>query len=146
MKVSASLCFCGGYINMFLKLFLAFTLIPAAEIYLLIEIGSVIGALNTLLIIIFTGMAGAYLARLEGMRTFLKIQSSLQQGSMPAEEMIDALIILVAGIVLLTPGFLTDITGLLLLIPQVRFFVKRWLRKKFDQWTNTQTINVTYHG
>ncbi len=130
---------------MFLKLFLAFTLIPAMEIYLLIQIGSVIGALNTLLIIIFTGIAGAYLARLEGMRTLLKIQSSLQQGIMPAEEMIDALIILIAGIVLLTPGFLTDITGLLLLIPQIRLVVKRWLRKKFDQWTNIQTINFTYY-
>jgi len=130
---------------MFLKLFLAFTLIPAMEIYLLIQIGSVIGALNTLLIIIFTGIAGAYLARLEGMRTLLKIQSSLQQGIMPAEEMIDALIILIAGIVLLTPGFLTDITGLLLLVPQIRLVVKRWLRKKFDQWTNIQTINFTYY-
>ncbi len=137
--------FAMNFKNMFIKLFLVFTLIPAVELYLLIQIGSVIGALNTLLIILFTGMAGAYLARLEGMRTFLKIQSNLQQGVMPAEEMIDALIILIAGIVLLTPGFLTDITGLLLLIPQVRFVVKRWLRKKFDQWTNTRAVNFTYH-
>ena len=128
---------------MLAKLFLAFTLIPAMEIYLLIQIGGVIGALNTLLIILLTGAAGAYLARLEGMHTFLKIQSSLQQGIMPAEEMIDALIILVAGITLLTPGFLTDATGLLLLIPQVRFFFKRWLRKKFDRWSNTQQVHFT---
>lgn len=128
---------------MLAKLFLAFTLVPALEIYLLIQIGGVIGALNTLVVILLTGAAGAYLARLEGMHTFLKIQGSLQQGVMPAEEMIDALIILVAGIVLLTPGFLTDATGLLLLVPQVRFFFKRWLRKKFDRWSNTQQVHFT---
>ena len=129
---------------MFFKLFLAFTLIPALELALLIKIGGIIGGLNTVLIILITGVVGAYLARLQGMYTFLKIQSNLQQGIMPAEELIDALIILVAGIVLLTPGFLTDITGLLLLIPQVRFLFKRWLRKKFDQWTNTQNIHFTH--
>ncbi|MCP4399889.1 MAG: FxsA family protein [bacterium] len=128
---------------MLYKLFLAFTLIPAIEIYLLIQIGGVIGALNTLAVILLTGAAGAYLARLEGAHTFLKIQSNLQQGIMPAEEMIDALIILVAGIVLLTPGFLTDAIGLLLLIPQLRFFFKRWLREKFDRWSHTQQVNFT---
>ena len=131
---------------MFFKIFLAFTLIPAAEIYLLIQIGGMIGALNTLLVIIITGFVGAYLARLQGMHTLLKIQSNLQQGIMPAEELIDALLILVAGIVLLTPGFLTDAAGLLLLIPQIRFYFKRWLRKKFDQWTNTQDIHFTSWG
>lgn len=129
---------------MFFKIFLAFTLIPAVEIYLLIKIGSSIGALNTLLVIIITGFLGAYLARLQGMYTLSKIQSNLQQGIMPAEELIDALIILIAGIVLLTPGFLTDATGLLLLIPQVRFYFKRWLRKKFDHWTNTHNIHFTH--
>ena len=129
---------------MFFKIFLAFTLIPAAEIYLLIKVGGSIGALNTLLIIIITGFVGAYLARLQGMYTLFKIQSNLQQGIMPAEELIDALIILVAGIVLLTPGFLTDAAGLLLLIPQVRFYFKRWLRKKFDQWIDTQDVHFTH--
>ncbi len=128
---------------MLLKLFLAFTLIPAVELYLLIRIGTVIGALNTFLVVILTGFAGAYLARLEGARTFFKIQTNLQQGIMPAEELIDALIILVAGVVLLTPGFLTDITGLLLLVPQVRVLVKRWLRAKFDDWTNTHEVHFT---
>ena len=96
--------------------------------------------------IIITGFVGAYLARLQGIHTLLKIQSNLQQGIMPAEELIDALLILVAGIVLLTPGFLTDAAGLLLLIPQIRFYFKRWLRKKFDQWTNTQNIHFTSWG
>lgn len=128
---------------MLFKIFLAFTLIPALEIYLLMTIGGLIGALNTLVVILLTGFAGAYLARLEGLRTFMNIQRNLQQGIMPAEELIDALLILVAGIVLLTPGFLTDAAGVLLLIPQIRVHIKRWLRKKFDQWTNTQNISFT---
>lgn len=130
---------------MFLKIFLAFTIIPAIELYILIKIGGIVGALNTLLIIIITGLVGAYLARLQGLYTLAKIQANVQQGIIPAEELIDALIILVAGVVLLTPGFLTDLTGLLLLIPQIRFFFKRWLRKKFDQWTQGQTIHFTSH-
>ena len=128
---------------MFLKLFLAFTLIPAAEIYVFIKIGGFIGALNTVLIIIITGILGAYLARLEGMRTLYKIRENLHQGIMPTEELIDALIILSAGIMLLTPGFLTDIAGLMLLVPYTRFYVKRWLKKKFDWWHNTHDIHFT---
>ena len=128
---------------MFLKLFLAFTLIPAAEIYVFIKIGGFIGALNTVLIIIITGILGAYLARLEGMRTLYKIRENLHQGIMPAEELIDALIILSSGIMLLTPGFLTDIAGLMLLVPQTRFYVKRWLKKKFDRWHNTHEVHFT---
>lgn len=135
---------------MLIKLFLAFTLIPALEIYLLIQVGGVIGALNTFAIILLTGAAGSYLAKMEGFRTFMKIQTSLQQGIMPAEEMIDALIILVAGLLLLTPGFLTDVAGLLLLIPPIRFYFKRYLRKKFDQWiaggSGGGGIHISYMG
>ena len=129
---------------MFLKLFLAFTLIPAAEIYVFIKIGGFIGALNTVFIIIITGILGAYLARLEGMRTLYKIRENLHQGIMPTEELIDALIILSAGIMLLTPGFLTDIAGLMLLVPRTRFYVKQWLRKKFDRWHNTYDVHFTH--
>ena len=128
---------------MFLKLFLAFTLIPAAEIYVFIKIGGFIGALNTVLVIIITGVLGAYLARLQGMHTLYKIQTNLHQGIMPTEELIDALIILSAGVTLLTPGFLTDIAGLLLLVPRTRLYLKRWLKKKFDRWHNTHDVHFT---
>jgi len=128
---------------MFLKLFLAFTLIPAAEIYVFIKIGGFIGALNTVLVIIITGILGAYLARLQGMHTMYKIRASLHQGIIPTEELIDALIILSAGITLLTPGFLTDIAGLMLLVPFTRFYVKLWLKKKFDRWQNTHDVHFS---
>ncbi len=70
----------------------------------------------------------------------LRVRQSLQQGLVPAEEMVDALLIFVAGIVLLTPGFITDAAGLLLLFPPARFHFKRFLRRKFDQWSKDGTI------
>lgn len=127
---------------MLLKLFLAFTLIPIIEIYLLIEVGGEIGALNTVALVIATGFAGAFLARLQGMQTMMQVRSSLQQGIMPAEQLLDALIIFVAGIVLLTPGFITDAAGLLLLIPQTRNYFKRFLKQKFHQWIKNQNIHI----
>jgi len=119
---------------MFLKLFLAFTLVPFIEIYLLIKIGAQVGAFNTILIVILTGLLGASLARLEGIKTMTKVRDSLNRGDLPAEEMLDAMLIFVAGVVLLTPGFITDLTGLALLVPKLRYWFKRWLRKKFDEW------------
>lgn len=127
---------------MLLKLFLAFTLIPVVEIYLLIEVGGHIGALNTVALVVATGFAGAYLARLQGMHTMLRVRSSLQQGIMPAEDLLDALLIFAAGIVLLTPGFITDAFGLLLLIPETRSFFKRFLRKKLDAWMQEQNVRI----
>ena len=119
---------------MFLKLFLAFTLVPFVEIYLLIKIGSQVGAFNTILIVILTGLLGASLARIEGIKTMTKVRDSLNRGDLPAEEMLDAMLIFMAGVVLLTPGFITDLTGLALLVPKARYWFKRWLRKKFDEW------------
>ena len=127
---------------MLLKLFLAFTLIPVIEIYLLIKIGSQLGAFNTVALVVATGFAGAYLARVQGMQTMLRVRSSLQQGVMPAEEMLDAMLIFAAGIVLLTPGFVTDALGLLLLIPDTRLLFKRYLRKKLDAWMEEQNVRI----
>jgi len=127
---------------MFLKLFLAFTLIPVVELYLLIKVGSVIGALNTILLVILTGASGAYLARLQGLQTMFRVRARLQQGEMPAEDLLDALIILAAGIVLLTPGFLTDIAGLLLLLPVTRRKFKKWLRRNLDQWLQNSRVRI----
>ena len=127
---------------MLLKLFLAFTLIPIIELYLLIEVGTIIGALNTVILVIVTGFAGAWLARMQGMQTMIRVRSSLQQGIMPTEELMDALLIFMAGIVLLTPGFVTDAAGLLLLIPETRNHFKRFLRYKFDRWIQNQNIHI----
>lgn len=128
---------------MLFKLFICFTLIPVIELYILIKTGSIIGGLNTVLLVIFTGFAGAWLARMEGMNTMMKLRTNLQQGLMPAEELLDAAIIFIAGVVLITPGLLTDGLGLLLLWPVSRNRFKRMLRKKFDEMKLQGNINIT---
>jgi len=127
---------------MLLKLFLAFTLIPISELYLLIRIGYYLGAFNTILVVIVTGLLGAYLAKLQGIRTMMRVRESLNRGELPAEEMLDAVLIFVAGIVLITPGFITDLAGLGILVPNTRSWFKRWLRKKFDQWISENKANI----
>ena len=117
---------------MLLKLFLAFTIIPIIEIYLLIEIGSMFGALTAVTLVILTGFLGAFLARMQGLQTLYRIQESLREGRMPSGELLDALLIVIAGLVLLTPGFLTDSAGFLLLIPATRNAIKNWLRRQIE--------------
>ena len=117
---------------MLLKLFLAFTIIPIIEIYLLIEIGSMFGALTAVALVILTGFLGAFLARMQGLQTLYRIQESLHEGRMPSGELLDALLIVIAGLVLLTPGFLTDSAGFLLLIPATRNSIKYWLLRQIE--------------
>ena len=117
---------------MLLKLFLAFTIIPIIEIYLLIEIGSMFGALTAVTLVILTGFLGAFLARMQGLQTLYRIQESLREGRIPSGELLDALLIVIAGLVLLTPGFLTDSAGFLLLIPATRNSIKYWLRRQIE--------------
>lgn len=113
-----------------------FFLVPIVELYLLIKIGSAIGALNTIMLVILTAVGGAYLAKREGLRTLYKIRENMLQGIMPAEGLVDACIIFFAGVLLLTPGFLTDTLGLLLLLPKTREifkeYMKQWIRYKIE--------------
>jgi UPF0716 protein FxsA len=127
---------------MLLKLFLAFTLIPVLEIYLLIKIGYYLGAFNTVIVVIVTALLGASLARHEGIRTMMRVRESMSRGELPAEEMLDAVLIFIAGIVLLTPGFITDLAGIAILMPNVRSILKRWMRTKFDQWISENRDNI----
>ena len=128
---------------MLLKLFLAFTIIPIFEIYLLIKIGTVFGALTSIALVIFTGFLGAYLARIQGLQTLFRIQESLREGRMPSGELLDALLIGVAGLVLLTPGFLTDTIGFILLVPSSRNAIKFWLRRQIEaRYSSTRPEDV----
>ena len=117
---------------MLLKLFLAFTIIPIIEIYLLIEIGSMFGALTAVMLVILTGFLGAFLARMQGLQTLYRIQESLREGRMPSGDLLDALLIVIAGLVLLTPGFLTDSVGFLLLIPSTRNSIISWMQRQIE--------------
>jgi len=125
-------------------LILLFTILPALELALLIKLGGHIGVGNTLFIIIFTGVLGAYLARLQGFLVLQKIQNELNHGTMPNAQLLDGLMILVGGIVLLTPGFITDTLGFILLIPWTRSLIKRWFRKKFENMISKgQAVHFT---
>jgi len=105
---------------MFFKLFLLFTLIPIAELYLLIKIGGVIGAFNTVLIILVTAIVGAYLTKSQGFIVINRIQLALKEGRMPGSELLHGLCVLLGGFTLLTPGFITDFFGLSMLLPPIR--------------------------
>jgi UPF0716 protein FxsA len=104
----------------FQSIFLIVLLIPFIEIYLLLKVGGTIGAFPTIFLVVFTAVLGTWLLRQQGFATFKRLQDNLAQGKVPAYEMIEGPIILVGGILLLTPGFITDIMGFACLIPQLR--------------------------
>ena len=109
-------------------LFLTFLLVPVLEIYLLIEIGSLIGAVWTVTAVVGTAALGAGLVRRQGLAALARFRSATQAGELPAVTIIEGLALLVAGAFLLTPGFFTDLVGFLLLTPPLRqFLVRRWL-------------------
>jgi UPF0716 protein FxsA len=118
---------------MFGKLLLVFLLVPLAEIMLFIEIGSRIGTWMTLLIVVLTAVCGTSLAQRTGLQIWWRLQEKLSQGRMPNEELLDGALVLLAGALLLTPGFLTDIMAILLLYTKTRQGIKRWLRRYFSQ-------------
>lgn len=93
---------------------------PLAELYVLIEVGSEIGALPTILLSIFTAVLGATLVRIQGFGVLMRVQKSIAQGQAPAIEMMEGAILMLTGILLLLPGFVTDFFGFLMLIPPVR--------------------------
>jgi UPF0716 protein FxsA len=120
-----------------------FVIIPVAEFTILIEVGRRLGTLLTLLIVFGTGLAGAYLARMEGFRILQRMRRDLDAGMLPADQIFNGVLILVAGVVLLTPGLLTDIVGLALLFPPSRFAVKRFLIRKFQKNLASHRIQIT---
>ncbi|MGI9553662.1 MAG: FxsA family protein [Thermodesulfobacteriota bacterium] len=124
---------------MFIRLISIFILIPLIELVILIKVGSYIGLWPTILIVVLTGILGASLARYQGFMIINKIKSDVNSGRVPAQELIDGLLVLVGGIVLLTPGFLTDIFGFLLLIPQTRFVFKRFVKKHLQRYAAYKT-------
>jgi UPF0716 protein FxsA len=123
---------------MWAKLLLVFLAVPLVEIIFFIEIGSRIGTWMTLLIVVLTAVFGASLAQREGLKTWWRLQEKLSQGRMPDEELLDGALLLLAGALLLTPGFLTDIIAILLLYTKTRQGVKRWLRRYFSQRWRSQ--------
>jgi UPF0716 protein FxsA len=104
--------------------------VPFAEIYVLLQVGHAIGVVNTLGLLILISVVGAWLAKREGLGVLRRMQRSIDAGRVPGTELVDGFLILLAGALMLTPGFLTDILAILLLLPPVRAVVRRELRRR----------------
>ncbi|NOR59726.1 MAG: membrane protein FxsA [Methanosarcinales archaeon] len=128
---------------MFITYLALFVIVPFVELYILIELGKSIGVLPTLGIVVITGIAGAALAKQQGLGVWHRIQTELSYGHMPGDVLFDGVLVLIGSVLLLTPGILTDITGFILLIPPGRFMVKKyvkaWASKKI------QSGQMTYY-
>lgn len=121
----------------FLILLILFTVVPAVEIGLFVRIGGQIGAAATIAVVLFTGVAGAALARSQGTRVLRQIQEALGRGQMPTDELVEGALVLFGGALLLTPGFLTDAFGVSCLLPPSRkalaVLVKRWAARRVQR-------------
>lgn len=127
---------------MLIRLFLLFTLVPLLELALLVRVGGWIGFLPTVALVALTGAVGAALARREGIRTWRTVRSELAAGRLPGREMIHALVVLAAGIFLVTPGLLTDAAGTLLLLEPVRDTATRALRRRLERAVRRGSVGV----
>ena len=115
-------------------LFPIFVVVTLAEIYVLVTVGQTIGGLSTVLLVIITAFIGSRLLKQQGWSTMAKAQQSIAEGRTPALEMFEGVVILVSGILLLTPGFITDILGLLGLMPWSRsYFINHFLEKNAER-------------
>ncbi|HNW82455.1 MAG TPA: FxsA family protein [bacterium] len=131
---------------MFFILLLLFVALPAAEIWLLIKVGGMIGVMPTILMILFTGVAGAYLAKMEGLAVIRNIQKASVEGRIPGNEMISGVLIFVGGALLLTPGFITDCMGLLMIFPPTRMLIAISIRKYFEKRVKAGSAGFSIHS
>jgi len=128
------------------KLILFFTIIPTIELIILIALGNLIGFWPTVAIIIFTGILGALLTKIQGLSVLKQITFQLRNSSLPGQKIVEGVLILIAGAMLITPGILTDITGFLLLIPVTRAFFRDlaivWLKRKLLKGSFLSNIKI----
>ena len=118
---------------MFGLLLLMFTVVPALELYLLFSIGAQIGGLNTIIIIITTGILGAGLAKSQGLQILKDMQTKANQGELPGDQIIQGLMVFAGGLLLLTPGFMTDIIGFSLVLPGTRHLIMVLVKSRLHQ-------------
>lgn len=128
------------------RLALLFVGVPLLELFILIQIGQVVGLWPTIGLVVLTGFAGAALARREGLRTLFKLQGELAQGHLPGGALLDGFAILVGGALLLTPGILTDLVGFSCLLPPSRKLILKQVRKGLEARLESGAIRVVHVG
>jgi len=119
-----------------------FVFMPVVELALLLKVGSALGVAKTLVLVVGTGVIGAFLARAQGVMILTAIHRELNEGRMPAPRLLDGVMVLVAGTLLITPGLITDTAGFLLLVPSVRGWIRKWLRRKLEQRIRTGEVSM----
>ncbi len=112
---------------MFPILLILFIVVPIIEIGLFIQVGGFLGVWPTIALVLITAMVGASLVRSQGIRTLLNVQSRLQKGQLPAQQILEGVLLAVAGVLLLTPGFMTDALGMVVLLPIPRAMLAKYL-------------------
>jgi UPF0716 protein FxsA len=117
--------------TMVLLLAVLFIAIPIAELYVIVQVAQSIGVLETLALLIIVSVVGAWLVRVTGFSTLARIRRQLVAGNMPTKELVDGGIVLGAGALLIAPGFLTDVVGLLLLVPPIRIGLRTLLIRRY---------------
>jgi UPF0716 protein FxsA len=127
-------------------LFLAFTVVPFLELYLLIGIGRQVGVLPTLGLVLVMGLLGAFLAKREGLRVMRNWQAAMAQGRLPEDGILSGALVLVGGVLLIAPGVITDGVGFLLLIPPTRRWIAARLRRALERRMEAGTLRVTSYG
>lgn len=130
---------------MLARLISLFVILPLVELFLLLRVGALIGAGPTVGIVIFTGIAGGLMARRQGFAVWRRIQEHLDRGMLPAAPLVDGLFVLAGGLLLLTPGLITDAAGFLALFPPTRGLLKRWIRKRFQRHIDDRAVHAEYH-
>ena len=128
------------------RLALLFIAVPLLELFILIRLGGVIGLMPTLALCVLTGVAGAWLARREGLRALWSFQERLARGGVPGRALMDGLCILIGGAVLLTPGLLTDLLGFALLLPPSRRWIQARMQRRIERQVAEGSIRVTTLG
>lgn len=131
---------------MFMILLAMFILVPLAELIVIVEIGSQIGYFYTILILIVISVTGAALAKRQGYAVLTRIRKDIGQGRMPGDSLIDGALILAGALLLLTPGYITDAVGLLLLLPPVRKLVRSLTRRRIQRAVENRTVRIWTAG
>lgn len=128
-------------------LFLLFLVLPVVELYVVIQVAGVVGGWETIGLVILVSFIGAWLVRFEGLGVLGRLQRTAAEGRLPADELIDGALLLVGGTLMLTPGFLTDGVGLLLVFPLSRIPLRKYLKRRFSagtmNWVGTSSGNFT---
>ena len=125
---------------------LLFILVPILELIILIRIGQLMGLWPTVALVLATGLVGATLARMEGLRVLLQLQRELAAGRIPTQAMLDGISVMIGGVLLLTPGILTDLAGLSLLFPPTRRGIQWWVRRRLEKGMAEGRVHVMTMG